>query len=74
MYFWSDATIVLHWLNGDPNRLKTFVANRVSKILKLTSPKQWRHVGTHDNPADCATRGLSPIELANFSLWWKGPS
>lgn len=73
LYFWTDATIVLHWLNGDPSRLKTFVANRVSKILKSTTLKQWRHVGTHDNPADCATRGLSPTELATFNLWWKGP-
>ena len=25
--FWTDSTIVLHWLNTSPHTLKTFVAN-----------------------------------------------
>ena len=28
---------------------------------------------TQLNPADCASRGLKPGELATFDLWWKGP-
>ncbi|XP_043064077.1 uncharacterized protein LOC122320066 [Drosophila ficusphila] len=72
-FFWTDATIVLHWLNGDVQRWKTFVANRVGFILDHSDPSQWRHVGTEDNPADCATRGLTPKELQNFTLWWRGP-
>lgn len=28
---------------------------------------------TKENPADCATRGLSPQQLSNFELWWHGP-
>ena len=28
---------------------------------------------TEDNPADCASRGLSPADLLQFELWWKGP-
>ncbi|XP_055623713.1 uncharacterized protein LOC129767117 [Toxorhynchites rutilus septentrionalis] len=31
-YFWSDSTVVLHWLKAPPNTWKTFVANRVSVI------------------------------------------
>ncbi|XP_011262598.2 uncharacterized protein LOC105255167 [Camponotus floridanus] len=27
-----------------------------------------------DNPADCASRGLTPRELLDFTLWWQGPS
>ncbi|XP_055326312.1 uncharacterized protein LOC129580137 [Sitodiplosis mosellana] len=73
IYFWCDATVVLHWIHGDISRWKTYVANRISKILASTSPKQWSHVGTHDNPADCATRGLTPAQLSKFDLWWKGP-
>ncbi|XP_055307342.1 uncharacterized protein LOC129571558, partial [Sitodiplosis mosellana] len=72
IYFWCDATVVLHWIHGDISRWKTYVANRISKILSSTSPKQWSHVGTHDNPADCATRGLTPAQLSKFDLWWKG--
>nr|XP_041630535.1 uncharacterized protein LOC121501965 [Drosophila kikkawai] len=72
-FYCTDATILLHWLHGDVNRWKTFVANRVSFILDHSSPSQWRHVGTSENPADCATRGLPPSELKDFDLWWRGP-
>ncbi|XP_011700179.1 PREDICTED: uncharacterized protein LOC105457283 [Wasmannia auropunctata] len=33
----------------------------------------WHHVPGQDNPADCASRGLSPGELVTHPLWWKGP-
>ncbi|XP_012136802.2 uncharacterized protein LOC105662014 [Megachile rotundata] len=34
--FWSDSTIVLHWLRTSPHLLKTFIANRISKIQSTT--------------------------------------
>ena len=61
---WTDSTIVLDWLSASPRRFKTFVGNRVSEILDITSPSQWRHVPTASNPADCASRGMSPSELS----------
>lgn len=73
-YFWSDATIVLYWIHGNVSRWKPFVANRVNFILENSNRLQWNHVTTDNNPADCATRGLLPAELANFELWWKGPT
>jgi len=72
--YWTDATIILHWIKGDVTRWKTFVANRVAYILDHSDSNQWRHVPTVDNPADSATRGLSPSELSIFDLWWHGPS
>lgn len=30
-------------------------------------------VPSQDNPADCASRGLSPNSLVNHQLWWQGP-
>ncbi|XP_070068141.1 uncharacterized protein [Drosophila takahashii] len=72
--YWTDDTIVLHWIKGDVTRWKTFVANRVAYILDHSDPHQWRHVPTTDNPADSATRGLSPSEISTFDLWWRGPS
>ncbi|XP_055615027.1 uncharacterized protein LOC129761333 [Toxorhynchites rutilus septentrionalis] len=36
-FFWSDSTIVLHWLSGTPSRWKTFIANRVSEIQHATA-------------------------------------
>ena len=71
---WSDSTIVLSWLDGSPKRYRTFVGNRIASVLKLVPPQCWLHVPTDLNPADCASRGLMPIELASFDLWWDGPS
>lgn len=70
-FAWSDSTITLAWIRNNSNKLPTFVANRVSEIKaeKLT----WRHVPTHVNAADCASRGLTPSELLKHELWWKGP-
>lgn len=36
--------------------------------------KIWRHVGSKDNPADCASRGMLLNELEGHGLWWNGPS
>ena len=33
VYAWTDSTIVLSWLIGDPRRFKTFVGNRISCII-----------------------------------------
>ena len=41
--------------------------------MKDTSPSIWHHVPSTSNPADCASRGILPMELLNHSLWWEGP-
>ncbi|XP_023314139.1 uncharacterized protein LOC111693556 [Trichogramma pretiosum] len=74
IFCWSDSSVVFEWLRGHPSRWPTFVANRVSDIQTGLPDACWRHVRTMDNPADCATRGLSPLELSAFPLWWNGPS
>ena len=51
-----------------------FEANRVSDIITTLPDVRWKYVPTHDNPADCATRGLSAQDLKQFTLWWAGPS
>ena len=66
---WSDSTIVLSWLDGSPKHYCTFVGNRIASVLKLVPPQCWLHVPTDLNPADCASRGLMPIELASFDMW-----
>ncbi|XP_070854723.1 uncharacterized protein [Drosophila suzukii] len=73
VHYWSDAMIVLYWISGDPRRWKTFVSNRIGAILEASSPSQWSHVLTQENPADCATRGLTPSQLKHHTLWWNGP-
>lgn len=35
---------------------------------------RWRHIRTHENPADLVSRGTTPDEISSSSLWWHGPS
>jgi len=71
--FWSDSTIVLHWLRTSPHLLKTFVGNRVNEIQELTSAGEWRHVRGGDNPADAISRGQLPRAFARNQIWFTGP-
>lgn len=34
----------------------------------------WGHVPSAQNPADLATRGLTPTQLIDNKLWWNGPT
>ncbi|KRY79194.1 hypothetical protein T4A_4881 [Trichinella pseudospiralis] len=71
---WSDSSIVLSWIQGDPRRWKPFVSNCVQEILRLTEPHQWRHCPTSDNPADKLSRGCALDRLREDRLWWNGPA
>lgn len=69
---WTDSTASLGWLQGDPNRWKQFIANRVVEIQELTDPLKWSYCPTSENPADLLTRGISAATLIS-SVWLKGP-
>lgn len=71
---WIDSSVVLAWLSSHPSKWKTFIANRVSDILTITDRDQWSHVRSNDNPADHASRGIKPSEMASLTLWNSGPS
>ncbi|XP_070132576.1 uncharacterized protein [Drosophila bipectinata] len=70
---WCDSTIVLSWLSYPPSKMKTFVANRTSEILEPLPRHTWHHVSSKENPADCASRGMTTSQLLEFHLWWNGP-
>ncbi|XP_063391167.1 uncharacterized protein LOC134676697 [Cydia fagiglandana] len=74
MFAWTDSSIVIAWLCGEPNRWKPFVANRVVEIVENLNNKHWYHVQSKDNPADIASRGMKLTTLKNCDLWWHGPS
>ena len=74
VFAWTDSTIVLNWIQGNPRRFKVYVGNRVSQIMELIPPDRWKHVVGADNPADCASRGLYPSEILTHHLWWNGPA
>ena len=46
----------------------------MSSIIHSVPPPRWNHVIGAENPADCASRVVSPCELLNHPLWWEGPS
>ncbi|XP_055912003.1 uncharacterized protein LOC129946017 [Eupeodes corollae] len=72
-YAWTDSTITLCWIAAPPSKWKTFISNRVAEIQRLTNVNIWNHVPTKLNPADLASRGISPSELKVNTLWWRGP-
>ena len=74
VFAWSDSTIVLSWLTGNPRCFKTFVGNRISRTIDLVPSNRWHFVEGTRNPADCASRGLYPSELLQNELWWNGPN
>ena len=73
VYYWTDSTIVLQYIRSESKRFHTYVANRLAVIRDASTPAQWRHVDTKQNPADLTSRGLNASEL-NSSYWQKGPA
>ena len=72
--FWTDSMIILQYILNKNRRFHTFVANRIALIHEGSNPSQWRHVDTHRNPADHASRGLEAAEMVKCALWSKGPA
>ncbi|XP_045489828.1 uncharacterized protein LOC123690444 [Pieris rapae] len=73
-YGWTDSMVTLGWIQGQPEKWKPFVSNRVKQIVQDMPPNIWRYVKSEENPADCASRGISIKRLEGHSLWWNGPS
>jgi hypothetical protein len=71
---WTDSTVALAWIKTCPSKLKTFVANRVTDIITDTVIDGWYHIPGTENPADCASRGITAKELISHSIWWNGPN
>ena len=66
-FFWTDGTCVLGYITNEGKRFRTYMANRVAVIHKVTSPPQWKHVGTH---ASC---GLTAEASLKNKRWTRGP-
>ena len=72
--FWTDSKVVRAYVRNDARRFHTFVANRVQQIREHSDPKQWKYVESKQNPADDASRGLSPKNISETSRWIRGPA
>ena len=70
--FFSGSKDILWWIRGRGRDFSAFVASRVGEIQMATEPFQWQYVPTNQNPVDLCTRGATPTELQESSLWWQG--
>ncbi|XP_063979927.1 uncharacterized protein LOC135163952 [Diachasmimorpha longicaudata] len=73
IFLWTDSSVALAWIKSHPSRWKEYVQHRVLKIQEAIPNGEWLHISGTDNPADCASRGLSPEQLHHHPLWWNGP-
>ena len=73
--FWSDSKIALAWIAKSPEKLKTFLSNRVKEIRANSSPDQWFHLpGELNVSADLASRGCTAEALKQNPEWLGGPN
>lgn len=77
-YMFSDSKVALAWIANSPANLKPYVSNRVAAIQEKSDRTVWKYIGSKNNPADMASRGIKPSELVRNSeranLWWHGPT
>jgi ribonuclease HI len=71
--FYTDSKVVLDYISNETRRFFVYVGNRVERIRKFSTPKQWNYVPTDCNPADSATRILQAHEI-HSSKWLLGPT
>lgn len=73
VHLFTDSKITLAWINTNASKLMAYVSNRVSVIQQNTNRWNWLYIPSADNPADLVSRGISPQNLPNCTLWWEGP-
>lgn len=74
IHFWTDSMSVLRYIANTKTRFQTFVANRLAIIHAATNFDQWHYVNTKENPADCASRGVSSVvKFIDNQRWFHGP-
>ena len=69
----TDSMVALCWIKGEDKERKQFVHNRVQETRCLVPVSHWLHCPGKENPADMASRGISPQELEESLLWRHGP-
>ena len=68
VYMWPDSHVTLIWILSHPSRWMDFVHNRVSLIQEALPLAKWFFISAKENPADCASRGLTAQQLLLSSV------
>ncbi|GFS49769.1 integrase catalytic domain-containing protein [Nephila pilipes] len=71
VFYWSDSSTALYWIERNEN-WGVFVKNRVQEIKSLTSNGTWKHVPGNLNAADLPSRKCAISALVK-SRRWEGP-
>ena len=67
-----DSEIVRAMVCKESYGFNTFVGVRIGEIQEATSQDQWFWVDSKNNVADLITRGCSPIDIGQNSIWQVG--
>ena len=71
---WLMPTVIhFTWVSSQKELQNKFVNRRVQKIKKILKPYEINYVKSIENPADPASRGLTPEQLVKCELWFQGP-
>ncbi len=72
-YHFIDSQTVLGAIQRESYGFQTFFANRVGEIQKVGPVTDWWWIPGEVSIADLVTRGSSPEQLSEDSVWQKGP-
>ena len=71
---WMDSMVALFWISNPSKPWKTFVANRVKKIVEIKQEIniKWKFCPSAENLADLGSRGANIDKVVN-GKWFDGP-
>ena len=69
----TDSEVVIGYISNEAHHFHVYVGNRVQHIRDRSDPEQWHHMPGKDNPADKASRSLTPSQLLKKKRWLSGP-
>ena len=70
---WNDNMSAIGWITYANKDRGPWVQPRARKIREQVPAERWRHVPGILNPADIATREISPPDMHSNSTWFTGP-
>ena len=73
VYHIVDSEVVKAMINKESYGFSTFAANRIGEIQQSTQPNERYWIKGSLNIADWLTRGKSPADINEGSIWQQGP-